>query len=78
MSRALAFLATVSLNASELKFASDGSLTITMSREQPADADARANWLPASEGQFLLILRTYVPTQSVLDGTYTLPDVHRQ
>ena len=50
MSRALACLATVSLDASELKFAAGGILTVTVSREQPADADARANWLPASEG----------------------------
>jgi hypothetical protein len=41
---------TVSLDADELKFATDGSLTITMSHEQPADPEARANWLPAPEG----------------------------
>jgi len=68
---------TVSLDADELKFAADGSLTITMSREQPADAEARANWLPASEGQFALILRAYVPMPPVLDGRYQLPNVQR-
>jgi hypothetical protein len=41
-----------------LKFVSDGSLTITISSEQPVDA--RANWLPALEGQFALIVRAYV------------------
>ena len=30
------------LDANELKFAADGSLTITISHKQPADVDARA------------------------------------
>jgi hypothetical protein len=63
---------TVSLDANELKFADDGSLTVTISRQQPADAVARANWLPAPEGQSALIVRAYVPTQPVLDGSYKL------
>jgi hypothetical protein len=68
---------TVSLDANELKFNTDGSLTITMSSDEPADANARANWLPAPDGQFALIIRAYVPTQPVLDGTYKLPNVER-
>jgi Protein of unknown function (DUF1214) len=71
-------IGTVNLDANELKFASDGSLTITMSREQPADAEARANWLPAPEGQFALIVRAYVPMQPILDGSYKWPNVQRQ
>jgi hypothetical protein len=71
-------IGTVSLDANELKFAADGSLTITMSHEQLADADARANWLPAPDGQFALIVRTYVPTQPILDGSYNLPNVERK
>jgi hypothetical protein len=69
---------TVSLDANELKFAKDGSLTITMSHAEPTDAEARTNWLPAPEGQFALIVRTYVPTQPLLDGSYKLPNVQRQ
>ena len=71
-------IGTVSLDANELKFAADGSLTITMSHEQPADTEARANWLPAPEGQFALIVRAYVPTQAILDGSYKLPNVERK
>jgi hypothetical protein len=71
-------IGTVNLDANELKFASDGSLTITMSHEPPADPEARANWLPAPEGQFALIVRAYVPTQPILDGSYKLPNVQRQ
>jgi hypothetical protein len=71
-------IGTVLLDANELKFAPDGSLTIHMSHEPPADADARANWLPAPDGQFALIVRAYVPTKPVLDGAYKLPNVERQ
>jgi hypothetical protein len=61
-----------------LKFAADGSLTITMSKNEPADAVAKANWLPAPDGQFALIVRAYVPTRPVLDGSYKLPNVERK
>jgi hypothetical protein len=43
----------------------------------PKDGIAHANWLPAPEGQFALIIRAYVPTQRVLDGAYALPNVER-
>jgi hypothetical protein len=66
---------TVNLDAKELEFAADGSLTIHLAHEEPADAAARANWLPAPEGQFALIIRAYVPTQPILDGDYKFPDV---
>lgn len=69
-------IGTVSLDANELKFAADGSLTITISHAQPADVDG-ANWLPAPEGQFALIVRAYVPTQPVLNSRYKLPNVQR-
>ena len=68
---------TVSLDANELKFADDGSLTITLSHNEPVDPIARSNWLPAPEGQFALIVRTYVPTAPILDDSYKLPDVAR-
>jgi hypothetical protein len=70
-------LGTVSLEANELKFAEDGSLTIAMSRDAPTDATAKANWLPAPDGQFALIVRAYVPTKAILDGSYKLPNVER-
>jgi hypothetical protein len=71
-------IGTVNLDANELKFNADGSLTITISRAQPSDHVARANWLPAPEDQFALLVRTYVPTPQVLDGTYRLPNVERK
>jgi hypothetical protein len=71
-------IGTVSLDADELKFAEDGALTLTMSAAEPTDAAAKANWLPASAGQFALIVRAYVPGQGILDGSYKFPDVERQ
>lgn len=68
-------IGTVNLDANELKFANDGSLTLTLSNKQPADEDAKTNWLPAPDDQFALIVRTYVPTTQILDGTYKLPEV---
>jgi hypothetical protein len=68
---------TVHLDADELAFAADGSLTITLSHAEPAGAEAKRNWLPAPEGQFALIVRAYVPTPPLLDGSYKLPDVKR-
>ncbi|MEJ8848334.1 DUF1254 domain-containing protein [Variovorax rhizosphaerae] len=70
-------IGTVNLDANELKFANDGSLTFHLSRDPPPDKDAQANWLPAPDGQFALLVRAYVPTQALLDGSYKLPDVAR-
>ena len=71
-------IGTVSLDAKELKFNEDGSLTLTLSKEEPADPTTKANWLPAPEGQFALIVRAYVPTKPILDGSYKLPNVERK
>jgi hypothetical protein len=68
-------IGTVNLAANELKFAADGSLTITISHDEPSDPVARTNWLPAQEGQFALIARAYVPTEPILKGSYDLPNV---
>jgi hypothetical protein len=70
-------IGTVSLDANELKFNADGSLTVHLSHQAPTDADAKANWLPAPDDQFALIVRTYVPTEALLSGTYKLPNVQR-
>jgi hypothetical protein len=48
-----------------------------VSHGQPSDAVAHANWLPAPEDQFALIVRAYVPTQPLLEGRYKLPNVER-
>ena len=50
----------------------DGSLTITISHNRPAET---ANWLPAPAGPFRPVLRMYEPAPSVLDQTYTVPPI---
>jgi hypothetical protein len=60
-----------------LAYGQDGSLTITIQREQPQDTAEKANWLPAPEGTFYLVLRIYWPEQAALDGTWTPPPVVR-
>lgn len=55
-----------------LKSNPDGSLTITIQKDRPADT---SNWLPAPDGPFNLTMRLYGPGTSVLDGSYRLPAV---
>ncbi|RCW68759.1 DUF1254 domain-containing protein [Pseudorhodoferax soli] len=55
----------------------DGGLTLHIAHAAPADAAARANWLPAPVGGFYLCLRAYVPRAELLDGRYALPAVTR-
>lgn len=56
---------------------SEGRLTIHIRREEPADEAARANWLPAPAGPFILILRLYLPGQRALAGEWERPQVER-
>jgi len=69
-------IGSVNLDANELKFAADGSLTITMSSTEPTGAVA-CQLAAAPDGQFALIVRSYVPTSSILDGNYKLLNVER-
>jgi len=52
----------------------DGSLTITVQHEEPADA---SNWLPAPDGPIYMVLRLYGPTDEVLDGSWDPSPVER-
>lgn len=58
-----------------LEPAPDGSLTIAVQHEPPADS--QANWLPAPEDDFYLMLHLYSPGTSVLDGAWTPPPIER-
>jgi hypothetical protein len=60
-----------------LVYAVDGSLTITIQWEQPQDATKRANWLPAPDGPFYLVMRIYWPKEEALNGTWTPPPVNQ-
>lgn len=57
--------------------ASDGSLTLRLSRERPADESEAANWLPTPPGRFRPVLRMYEPRDAVVTGSYRLPPITR-
>jgi hypothetical protein len=60
-----------------LKYDADGSLTINVQSESPAEAQ-RSNWLPAPKGDnFSLYVRAYWPKTAVIDGSWTPPPVVR-
>jgi len=70
-------IGTCSLDADEHIFADDGTLTLHLGHRQPSDPADHANWLPAPADQFCLMIRAYVPTDAILDGSYTFPNVAR-
>jgi hypothetical protein len=53
----------------------DGSLTIYVQRDKPAESLQRANWLPAPAGDFSLYVRAYWPKAETTDGRWTPPAV---
>ena len=59
-----------------LKTAADGSITLYFSAKSPGK-DKESNWLPAPEGPFWPILRTYGPGKTVIDQTYKLPPIRQ-
>jgi len=61
-----------------LVYGDDGSLTLTIQRAQPQDPTEKANWLPAPEGSFYLVMRIYWPEQAALKGDWTPPPVARK
>jgi len=54
----------------------DGSIDLLIQHERP-EGPMAANWLPAPDGPFQLVLRLYWPKQSVVDGRWTPPAVQK-
>lgn len=52
----------------------DGGVTIYVQNQSPGP-DKEANWLPAPEGPFQMILRLYWPKEEALNGTWHAPKV---
>jgi hypothetical protein len=59
-----------------LKYNTDGSLTLYAGARSPGP-DRESNWLPAPNGTFSLYIRAYWPDQTILDGQWNPPVVHR-
>lgn len=59
----------------DLCYHSDGSLEILLSPHDPGP-ERRSNWLPIPpSNSFVLTLRVYHPQPSLLDGSYSLPEL---
>jgi hypothetical protein len=57
----------------DLKFNADGSLTIYIQTEAPAE---KTNWLPSPKGaDFVLYMRAYWPEEAITGGSWTPPPV---
>lgn len=52
---------------------SDGSVDIYIQGTTPVDHES--NWLPAPRGRFILWLRVYLPSKSILGGEYQVPPI---
>lgn len=69
---------SVGTKNTDLKFDSDGSLTIFVQPDAPSDAKQRTNWLPSpKDADFTLYIRAYWPKTPVLDGSWTPPPVEK-
>jgi hypothetical protein len=61
----------------DLKYNADGSLDVLIQNDPPGK-DQEANWLPAPQGKFILMMRLYWPkdkSPSIIDGTWKPPAV---
>ena len=61
---------------SGMKPDADGSLTLYMQKNSPG-ADKEANWLPAPDDMFFMILRTYLPGEGIIKQTWQPPKITR-
>ncbi len=60
----------------DLVYRDDGSIEIYLSASAPP-AGVKANWLPAPEAPFYLMMRLYNPRPSILSGEWLPPPVQR-
>ncbi len=56
-----------------LKKNKDGSLTIYISKKSPGK-DKESNWLPSPNEPFWIVLRTYGPSEEILNKSWKQPD----
>jgi hypothetical protein len=65
------------LNSTVMKsfaYGPDGSLTLYMSHDNPGP-QKQSNWLPAPDGPFYVVLRVYLPGETVVDGSWQRPNI---
>jgi hypothetical protein len=54
----------------------DGSMDLYIQKESPGAAK-QSNWLPAPDGEFILMLRLYWPKDEAVNGAWVPPPVRR-
>lgn len=59
-----------------LQYDADGGLTLLIQHDSPGK-DKEANWLPAPNGPFFMVMRLYWPKYKVLNGKWTAPPLER-
>lgn len=57
-----------------MKKGDDGSITLYFQKDSPGK-DLEANWLPAANGPFYMLMRVYWPNTAFLDGSWKLPAI---
>lgn len=60
-----------------LRYGRNGSLTLYIQHDPPANPNQRANWLPSPGGPFRMMLRLYQPRSTVTNGTWKPPAILR-
>lgn len=60
----------------DFKHDADGGLSLLIQHDSPGK-ELEANWLPAPQGPFSLIMRLYWPKPEALDGTWKQPALKR-
>jgi hypothetical protein len=58
-----------------IKYNDDGSLDIYLQNQKPSDPQRQTNWFPIPDGPFVVVMRIYLPQQSVSDGQYQPPTI---
>lgn len=56
-----------------LHYAADGSLTIFIQSQKPEKAEEQANWLPAPEDRFFMVMRLYLPSKDAITAPPYFP-----
>jgi hypothetical protein len=61
---------------SGMKPDADGGLPIYVQKDSPG-SDKESNWLPAADGPFFLVLRTYLPGEDIVNQTWQPPRIRQ-
>lgn len=58
------------------KEADDGSLTLYVQKESPGK-EKESNWLPAPDGEFWVVFRTYLPSKEIVEQKWKIPGLKK-